>query len=46
MIVDVLGIEAFLPCLQMSFKTDSNLDQFTGRELLFKVVNIDENIIT
>ena len=42
MIVDVLGIEAFLPGSQMSLKPIPNLDQFIGKELLFKVVNIDE----
>lgn len=42
MIVDVLGIEAFLPGSQMSLKPIPNLDQFIGKELYFKVVNIDE----
>jgi small subunit ribosomal protein S1 len=42
MIVDILGIEAFLPGSQMSLKPIPNLDQFIGKELVFKVVNIDE----
>jgi len=42
MIVDVYGIEGFLPGSQMSMKPIPNLDQFIGKELLFKVVNIDE----
>ena len=42
MIVDILGIEAFLPGSQMSLKPIPNLDQFIGKELLFKVVSIDE----
>ncbi|MDZ4181302.1 MAG: 30S ribosomal protein S1, partial [Candidatus Cloacimonadaceae bacterium] len=42
MIVDVMGIEAFLPGSQMSLKPIPNLDQFIGKEMSFKVVNIDE----
>ncbi|MEN6445818.1 MAG: 30S ribosomal protein S1 [Candidatus Cloacimonas sp.] len=42
MIVDILGIEGFLPGSQMSLKPIPNLDQFIGKELVFKVVNIDE----
>lgn len=42
MIVDVLGIEAFLPGSQMSVKPVPNLDQFIGKELTFKIVNLDE----
>jgi small subunit ribosomal protein S1 len=42
MIVDVLGIEAFLPGSQMSLKPIPNLDQFIGKELSFKVMSIDE----
>jgi small subunit ribosomal protein S1 len=42
MIVDVLGIEAFLPGSQMSLKPIPNLDQFIGKELTFKVVSLDE----
>jgi len=43
MIVDVLGIEAFLPGSQMSLKPIPNLDQFIGKDLTFKVVSIDED---
>ncbi len=42
MIVNVLGIEAFLPGSQMALKPIPNLDQFIGKELSFKVMNIDE----
>ena len=42
MIVDVFGIEGFLHGSQMSLKPIPNMDQFIGKELLFKVVNIDE----
>ncbi len=43
MIVDVLGIEAFLPGSQMSLKPIPNLDQFIGKEMTFKVVSLDED---
>lgn len=42
MIVNFLGIEAFLPGSQMSLKPIPNLDQFIGKEMTFKVVNLDE----
>ncbi|MDP2174092.1 MAG: 30S ribosomal protein S1, partial [Candidatus Cloacimonadaceae bacterium] len=42
MIVDIMGIEAFMPGSQMSLKPIPNLDQFIGKEMSFKVVNIDE----
>jgi small subunit ribosomal protein S1 len=42
MIVDVLGIEAFLPGSQMSLKPIPNLDQFIGKEQTFKIVSLDE----
>lgn len=42
MIVDVFGIEGFLPGSQMSLKPIPNLDQFIGKEMQFKVVNLDE----
>ncbi|MBP7116708.1 MAG: 30S ribosomal protein S1, partial [Candidatus Cloacimonetes bacterium] len=42
MIVDIFGIEGFLPGSQMSLKPIPNLDQFIGKEMQFKVVNIDE----
>lgn len=41
MIVDVLGIEAFLPGSQMSLKPIPNLDQFINKEMTFKVVSLD-----
>ncbi|MBM4403143.1 MAG: 30S ribosomal protein S1 [Candidatus Cloacimonetes bacterium] len=42
MIVDLMGIEAFLPGSQMSIKPIPNLDQFIGKEMNFKVVGIEE----
>jgi small subunit ribosomal protein S1 len=42
MIVEVFGIEGFLPGSQMSLKPIPNLDQFIGKEMQFKVVNLDE----
>ncbi|MDD2210790.1 MAG: 30S ribosomal protein S1, partial [Candidatus Cloacimonetes bacterium] len=42
MIVEVFGIEGFLPGSQMSMKPIPNLDQFIGKEMQFKVVNLDE----
>ncbi|MDD2423652.1 MAG: 30S ribosomal protein S1, partial [Candidatus Cloacimonetes bacterium] len=42
MIAEVYGIEAFLPGSQMSLKPIPNLDQFIGKEMQFKVVNLDE----
>ncbi|MGC9362417.1 MAG: 30S ribosomal protein S1, partial [Candidatus Syntrophosphaera sp.] len=42
MIVNVLGIEAFLPGSHMSMKPIPNLDQFIGKEMNFKVMNLDE----
>ena len=42
MIVEVYGIEAFLPGSQMSLKPIPNLDQFIGKDMQFKVVNLDE----
>jgi len=43
MIVDVMGIEAFLPGSQISNKSVPILDQFIGKEMSFKVIRIDEN---
>jgi len=43
MIVDVLGIEGFLPGSQMSLKPIPNLDQFIGKEMTFKIVSLDED---
>lgn len=42
MIVNVLGIEAFLPGSQMSLKPIPNLDQFIGKEMSFKIISLDE----
>jgi len=41
MIVDLLGIEAFLPGSQMSLKPIPNLDQFINKTLSFKIVSLD-----
>ena len=43
MIVEVLGIEAFLPGSQVSLKPIPNFDPFIGKELQFKVVSLDED---
>jgi small subunit ribosomal protein S1 len=48
MIVDVLGVEAFLPGSQISNKPIPNLDQFIGKNGSFKIIKIDhekQNII-
>jgi small subunit ribosomal protein S1 len=48
MIVDILGVEAFLPGSQISNKPIPNLDQFIGKKGDFKVIKIDhekQNII-
>ncbi len=42
MIVDVLGLEAFLPGSQISLKPIPNLDQFIGKESQFKIIKLDE----
>ncbi|MDI3503419.1 MAG: small subunit ribosomal protein, partial [Candidatus Cloacimonadota bacterium] len=42
MIAEVFGIEGFLPGSQMSIKPIPNLDQFIGKDMQFKVVNLDE----
>ncbi len=42
MIVDLMGIDAFLPGSQMSIKPIPNLDQFIGKEMNLKVVGIEE----
>jgi small subunit ribosomal protein S1 len=42
MIAEVYGIEGFLPGSQMSLKPIPNLDQFIGKDMQFKVVNLDE----
>ena len=43
LIVNVMGVEAFLPGSHMSIKPVPNLDQFIGRELQFKVMSLDED---
>ncbi|MCB5224673.1 MAG: 30S ribosomal protein S1 [Candidatus Cloacimonadaceae bacterium] len=42
LIVNVMGVEAFLPGSHMSIKPVPNLDQFIGKELQFKVMSLDE----
>ena len=43
MIVDVLGVEAFLPGSQIAMKNVPNLDQFINKEVQLKIVKIDDN---
>ncbi len=42
MIVDILGIEAFLPGSQISSKPVPNLDHFINKEMTFKIINLDK----
>ena len=42
MIVEIDGIEAFLPGSQISTKPIPNLDQFIGKEMDFKILKIDK----
>ncbi len=42
MIVEIMGLEAFLPGSQISLKPIPNLDQFIGKEKDFKILSIDE----
>ena len=42
MIVDVFGIEAFLPGSQIDFKTPRDYDMFVGKTMEFKVVKINQ----
>lgn len=42
MIVDINGLEAFLPGSQISTKPIPNLDQFIGKESDFKILKIDK----
>ena len=42
MIVDVFGIEAFLPGSQIDFKTPRDYDVFVGKTMEFKVVKINQ----
>lgn len=43
MIVEIMGLEAFLPGSQISLKPIPNLDQFIGKEMAFKIIKIDED---
>ena len=43
MIAEVKGLNAFLPGSQISIKPIPNLDQFIGKEVKFKIINIDES---
>ncbi len=42
MIVEIMGLEAFLPGSQISMKPIPNLDQFIGKEQSFKIIKLDE----
>ena len=42
MIVDVFGIEAFLPCSQIDVKPIRDYDVFVGKTMEFKVVKINQ----
>lgn len=43
MIVEVIGIEAFLPGSHISIRPIPNIDQYIGKELGFKVLSLDDN---
>ncbi|HOE90634.1 MAG TPA: S1 RNA-binding domain-containing protein, partial [Candidatus Cloacimonadota bacterium] len=43
MMVEVLGIDAFLPGSQVALKNVPNLDQFIGKETQLKIIKIDED---
>ncbi len=43
MIAEIKGINAFLPGSQISIKPIPNLDQFIGKEVKFRIINIDEH---
>ncbi len=48
LIVDIKGINTFLPASQVSTKTLPNLDHFVGKELDFRIINFNrekENIV-
>ncbi len=48
MIVNLYGIDAFLPGSQIALKPIPNLDQFIGREYKFKIIKLEierKNII-
>ncbi|MDP8232526.1 MAG: 30S ribosomal protein S1 [Candidatus Zophobacter franzmannii] len=42
MIVEILGLEAFLPGSQIALKPIPNLDQFIGKEATFYIIKLDE----
>jgi small subunit ribosomal protein S1 len=42
MIAEIRGLNAFLPGSQISIKPIPNLDQFIGKEVRFRIINIDE----
>jgi len=42
MIAEIKGLTAFLPGSQISIKPIPNLDQFIGKEVKFRIINIDE----
>ncbi len=44
LIVDVFGMETFLPGSQIDVKPVTDYDQFVGKTMEFKVVKINENI--
>ncbi|MBU6158550.1 MAG: 30S ribosomal protein S1 [Bacteroidetes bacterium] len=44
LIVDVLGMETFLPGSQIDVKPVTDYDQFVGKTMEFKVVKVNENI--
>ncbi len=43
MIVEVIGIEAFLPGSHIGVRPMPNLDQYIGKEMGFKVLSLDDN---
>lgn len=46
MIVDVFGIEAFLPGSQIDVKPIKDYDQFVGKTMEFKIVKINHEFKT
>ncbi len=42
MLVELMGLNAFLPGSQISLKPVPNLDQFIGKEMDFRIINLDE----
>jgi len=43
MIVEVLGVEAFMPGSQIALKNVPNLDQFINKDFQMKIVRLDED---